>query len=161
MKIAIISDTHDNLATLNQAIDWINKEKIDLLIHCGDVCSQKTLEILIKKFEKPIHLVLGNADDKNLKKTRKNVRIWGKTGEIEVAKKKISFTHFPEEAKKIIRSNKYNLVFYGHTHRPWERKKNKCRVVNPGNLAGIFYKATFAVYDTENDKLELKILERL
>jgi predicted phosphodiesterase len=34
-------------------------------------------------------------------------------------------------------------------------------LVNPGNLAGMFYKATFAIYETKTDKLELKILETL
>jgi len=34
-------------------------------------------------------------------------------------------------------------------------------LANPGTLAGMFSKATFAVYDTSTNNLELKILERL
>ena len=34
-------------------------------------------------------------------------------------------------------------------------------MINPGELAGQFYKPTFAVYDRTTEKLELKILERL
>ncbi len=72
---------------------------------------------------------------------------------------KIAFCHFPDQAKKLAESGKYDLVFYGHTHKPWEEVINGCRVINPGTLAGMFYKATFAVYDTESGKLELKLLE--
>jgi hypothetical protein len=34
-------------------------------------------------------------------------------------------------------------------------------MVNPGELAGQFYKPTFAVYDTDTSLLELKILEKI
>ena len=57
--------------------------------------------------------------------------------------------------------SQFNLVFHGHTHKAWEEKINETRMINPGELAGQFYKPTFAIYDTETDKLELKILERL
>jgi hypothetical protein len=34
-------------------------------------------------------------------------------------------------------------------------------MINPGELAGQFYKPTFALYDTETNSIELKILEKL
>jgi len=53
----------------------------------------------------------------------------------------------------------YDLIFYGHTHRPWTEKYNGLELINPGNLAGQINKASFAIYDTKSNKLELKILE--
>ena len=86
----------------------------------------------------------------------------------EFNKKRIAFTHFPDVAKKLAQSGKFDLVFYGHTHRPWDEKvisrdgKNiECHMINPGELAGQFYKPTFAVYDTTSGSLELKILEKI
>ena len=35
MKIAIISDTHNNWPNFKKAIEWIKKEKIKLILHCG------------------------------------------------------------------------------------------------------------------------------
>jgi hypothetical protein len=70
--------------------------------------------------------------------------------------KKIAFTHFPEIARKLSETKKYDIVFYGHTHKPWEENIGKTRMVNPGNLAGIFYKATFAIYN--DGKLKLIII---
>jgi uncharacterized protein len=69
--------------------------------------------------------------------------------------------HYPEIAKKLAESGNYDAVFYGHTHRPWEETIGSCRLVNPGELAGQRYKPCFAIYDTETDKLELKILEKM
>ena len=90
-------------------------------------------------------------------------------GGIAAEGKKIGIVHFPGEAKKMAQSGKFDLVFYGHTHRPWDEKVpvlsgaegDGCHMINPGELAGQFYKPTFAIYDTETGKLELKILEKL
>ena len=167
MKIAIIADTHDNLATLEKALNWMKENKIKEIIHCGDVCSPGVLLELSKMFEGKIHLVFGNVDgDKysmmKMKEQGKlpNVTIYGDFGEIELASKKIAFVHKPIFTQ-VADTSKYDLIFYGHSHQPWEEKRGSCKLVNPGTLAGLFYKATFAVYDTEKDKLELKILEKL
>lgn len=153
MKIAIIADTHDNLANIKRIVKWLNKEKISLILHCGDVASRDTLDKMNKLFRSEIKFVRGNADHdlENLQEVK----------EIEVGGKKIAFTHFLEKAEDLAVTGKYNLVFYGHTHRPWEEKVGNCRLVNPGEAAGQYNKATFAVYDAVSDKLELKILEKL
>ena len=36
MKIAVMSDTHDNIWNLEDALAIIKDEKADLIIHCGD-----------------------------------------------------------------------------------------------------------------------------
>jgi hypothetical protein len=160
MKLAIFSDTHDNLATLKQALDWLAKEKIEEIIHCGDLANPDTLDFLIKNFSGPINLARGNADNPELA-SRSRVKLWGEYGEVVVEGKKLAFTHFPEKALELAKNSRSDFVFYGHTHKPWEEKIGSTRLVNPGNLAGIVYRATFATYDTASDKLELKILEKL
>ena len=62
---------------------------------------------------------------------------------------------------KLAESGKYDFVFYGHNHKPWIEEIGETFLANPGTLAGLFNKATFAILDTENKKLELKILERV
>ena len=169
MKIAIISDTHDNLNNFEKAVSWLKKRKIKTIIHCGDVCAPAVLKKAAENFSGRIHLVFGNADgdrfgmaEKVYTKQMPNVVIHNNDlGEIELEEKKIAFCHFPKFAQGLAATGKYDLVFYGHTHKPWEEKVGQCRLVNPGELAGLFYKATFAVYDFKKDKLELKILERL
>ena len=153
MKFAIISDTHDNFANITKAINWIKKEKIELILHCGDICRQETMADMQKLFPGEIKFVRGNGDydldDVPLEM------------EVLVDDKKVFMNHYPEVAKKAAKSGNYDLVFYGHTHKPWEEKVGKCRLVNPGELAGQRFKACFAIYDTQTEKLELKILEKL
>ncbi|MCX6720702.1 MAG: metallophosphoesterase [Candidatus Staskawiczbacteria bacterium] len=161
MKIAVVSDTHDNWGNFEKAIDWVKKEKISLILHCGDIASQETIDKAVKYFSGgEIKFVKGNADyELDLPEKM----------ELELNGKKISFCHFPNVAKKLAQSGEFDLVFYGHTHRPWDEKvacpelsrRRECHMINPGELAGHFYMASFAVYDTETGKLELKILEKL
>ncbi len=153
MKIAIISDTHDNLANIKKIVNWLNKEKINLLLHCGDINSQDAINEIDNNFNGEAKFVRGNADI--------SINELKEIGELEIKNKKIVFTHFSNKAHSLAESGKYNLVFYGHTHKPWEEKVGDCRLVNPGEAAGQYNKATFAVYNIVSDKLELKIIERL
>ncbi len=168
MKIAIISDTHDNVANLKKAADYIKKEKIKTIIHCGDIFKPETIKEGLKGFEGKIHLIFSPADADFSKIPRdsfrdiKGVKVCEEFGEIKIKKGPlIAFCHFPEIVGKLAQTQKYNLIFFGHTHQPWESRIGKSRLVNPGNLAGLFYKATFATYETKNDKLELILLEKL
>lgn len=167
MKFAIISDTHDNLANFKKAVAFMRKNRIKIGIHCGDITAPATLKETLQDFKGKFHIVFGNVDGDRFRITKLSfeslpqIKVWGELGELEIGGKKIAFLHNPEFAKGLASTQKYDLVFYGHTHKPWEEKIGRTRLVNPGNLAGLFYKATFAVYNTKTGKLELKILEKL
>jgi putative phosphoesterase len=188
MKIAIFSDSHDNVPNLEKALEWLKSQDVKVIIHCGDLCNPATLSnVIVPNFSGQIHLIHGNVSDrKSLEKVAleiENVKLHGDFGELVLDQKKIAFVHKPEEARQLAETGKYDLVFYGHSHKPWveqlqikvdqtadkhgeisARQRNLSKsvlLVNPGTLAGLFYKATFALYDTKTDKLELKILERL
>lgn len=160
MKFAIVSDTHDNMATFNKSISFLNAQKISTMLHCGDICNQDTIDEVVKNFKGKIYFVRGNGDF-GLDEVPEKL-------EIELGGKRIFMNHYPEISKVAAETGKYDLAFYGHTHRPWEEQVGTstgsgrvCRLVNPGELAGQRYKPCFAIYDTETDKLELKILELL
>jgi len=167
MKIAILSDSHDNWVNLKKAVSYINKHKIPIMIHCGDVCAPSTLMEMTKLFKgKEIHLAKGNVDGdiegfKTVTKKYKKLKYHGNTGKVEIDGLTIVFCHFPNVAKKIAQSNKYDLVFYGHTHMPWQEKIGKTTLYNPGTVGGLFSKATFAIFDTETQKAELILLEKI
>ena len=165
MKIAIISDSHDNLENLKIFFDFAKKEKTDKIIHCGDLTDLQTLKYLASNFSGEVFLADGNVDvdfiEKDKVKKYANVKLVGKTGNLEFDSIKIGFCHYPEDAEKLAETGVFDHVFYGHTHKPWQEKRGKAILSNPGTLAGMFYKATFAVLDTKTNKLELKILEAL
>ena len=62
MKIAIISDLHDNLATLDLFFKIAKEEKIEKIICCGDVGNLESLSYLSSSFTGEISLVYGNAE---------------------------------------------------------------------------------------------------
>ncbi len=166
MKIAIISDTHDNVPNLEKALAWMKKNKIEQLIHCGDLCAPSIIiNTLGPDFSGPIHMVFGNVEDRDktpeLAKNFSQIIHYGDKGEFEIDGKKIVVVHYPHLAKELAEAGKYDLVFYGHNHKPWEETVGKTKLVNPGTLAGLFQRATFAVYDTKSDELELKVLDQM
>jgi len=166
MKFAIISDSHDNLPNIYKALDYIKKQDITTMIHCGDVCAPAVMKEIAEKFNGTMHLCFGNVDGDRekmhqLKKNLANLTIHGEIGELELADKKIAFNHYPEEAKDLASSKKYDLVFYGHNHKAWEETVGETLLLNPGTLAGLFAKATFAIYDTGTNKAQLILLEKI
>jgi len=179
MKIAIISDIHNNETNLKKVLDFCGREKIETIICCGDLASQETLDFMndnfwkgsstSKEVELPhpvIHYVFGNMDNDQLQDFKfvekyKNTFIYKNFGEIEIENNQIGFIHFPREAKEMAESGKYDFVFYGHTHKPWTEKIGNCTLLNPGNVTGDFYPPTFAVWDTTNNNFELKRIHDL
>lgn len=174
MKIAIISDVHDNIPNLKKVLDYCAENKIEKIICCGDLATLETLDFLNDNFKGEIFFTFGNMDNDYLKSyhfkkldssTRycslgmtyvyKKTKIFKEEGEAEIDGRKIGFVHFPRIAKGMCRAGKYEKVFYGHTHKPFTEKINGCEMLNPGNVAGQFYPATFAVWNTEDDKFEL------
>ena len=161
MKIAIISDIHDNLPNLKKVLDYCAQNSVEKIICCGDLASLETLDYLNDNFKGEIFFAFGNMDDAYLKNypfennQYKNTKIFKDFGETEIKKKKIAFIHFPREASELCETGKYDFVFYGHTHKPWTEIINKCTLLNPGNVANQYYSPTFAIWNTEDNKFEL------
>ena len=166
MKIAIISDVHNNEVNLEKSLVLSKKEGIENLICCGDLASRETLDFLADNFSGNIYLVFGNMDDEHMGDFKyvdnyRNVSIFAEFGELEFDKKKIAFVHYPDIAKKLARSGKYSFVFYGHTHKPWEEMIGQCKMLNPGCVTGDRFQPTFAIWDTENNDFRLVLLNEI
>lgn len=164
MKVVIVSDTHEGISNLEKFVSFAKKEKIKHLIHCGDANNKEKLKVLINAFEGEIFYVFGNADiEEQILELKDNpkIKIFKSFGEVKMDKLKIAFCHYPEKAEKLCKTKKYDFVFYGHTHKPWMRQIGDCILANPGNLAGLYYMATFAILDTKARTLSLRILDEI
>lgn len=188
MKIAIISDIHDNLVNLKKCLDWCTTVGVSKLICCGDVTNQKTLRFLANAFSGQVFLVRGNVDSWNdeIATDYDHLHLLDREGgTIELEGKKIGACHEPHLVDKLISREHPEVIFYGHTHQPWSafargsvdkdvfekttsadqrsslKREGKTLLINPGTLGGMFTKATFAIYDPADGSLELKILESL
>ncbi|EKE25891.1 MAG: hypothetical protein ACD_5C00008G0002 [uncultured bacterium] len=177
MLIAIISDTHDNLANLKKVLDYCRENKIEKLIHCGDLAEIETLDYIKENFSGDIFWTFGNMDRGHAADypfadgKYRSINIFSKHGEVEIANKKIAFVHFPEYARSLAEEGRYDYVFYGHTHKPWteriqgENKMNgnikECEMLNPGNVANQYYSPTFAIWNTLDYKFQLILVNGL
>ncbi|MFH0804682.1 MAG: YfcE family phosphodiesterase [Patescibacteria group bacterium] len=167
MQIAIVSDSHDNLPNIEKALKFLSAQQVGTLIHCGDVCAPATLKFFATHFGGQIHLCFGNVDGDRYNMTRlayeelQNVKIHGDVGELVVGGKQLAFVHYPYMAKGLAAEAKYDFVFYGHDHKPWEETVGRTRMVNPGNVANIFYPPSMAILDTATGKLSLTLINDL
>jgi uncharacterized protein len=160
MKIAIISDIHDNIANLKKFLEWCGKNNIEKIICCGDLTNGDTLLFLVAAFFGEIFLVRGNADnyDEDELVAYQNITYGKRTAVWEIGGQTIGACHEPFLIDEVLGKGKCQAVFYGHTHKPWIEEKDGARIINPGTLGGVFYRASFAVWDTTMPVPELKIL---
>jgi len=164
MKIAIISDTHNHQPNLDWFLSYLRNKPVDLLIHCGDICSFDYLKYLNSQIELPIYIAFGNCDfDKEkILSAKENGEFLNCSffdiGFLKLKNKRLSFLHQLESHNLNQLIKKSDVIFYGHTHQPDIQEQGKCLIINPGNLAGLFYRPSFAFYDLEQNKPELKIL---
>ncbi|MGD9949954.1 MAG: YfcE family phosphodiesterase [Desulfobulbus sp.] len=154
MRIAVLSDSHDQIPNLHLAVQKANQAQADILIHCGDLISPFMLRYL-HAFNGPVHLIYGNnAGDQHLisarcGKTFTNIQHHGTHGSITVRGWRIAFIHYPELARELARSDKYHLVCYGHNHIFHSERLGDCLLVNPGDLLGKDEIPSFALVDLE------------
>jgi putative phosphoesterase len=157
MKIGIISDTHDNINKIKEAISLLKEREIKNLIHLGDYCSPFSMPLL--QMEK-VYAIFGNNDGDKLMLQKKaneyGFSIVNSPISITIEGRKIAVMHEPYEIEAFRKSGIYDIVFHGHTHESYIKKEPL--TVNPGELCGYLSgKATFAIVDLET--LECEIVE--
>lgn len=164
MKIAVISDIHDNAHNLVMALEQLKDYDIEEIIFLGDFCGAAIARMLSAAPVK-VRAIFGNNDGDKSMITKfacqewSNLEIWFDVfDKIEIDGRKIFLSHYPMLARPMAKSGDFDAVFYGHNH-----LKNKdmiwdCLVLNPGEVGA--YKtwiATFAIYDTKIN--DAKIIE--
>jgi len=164
MIIGLISDTHDNLPMVEKAVERLNMEKVELVLHAGDYVAP----FVIPKF-KALNCrligVFGNNDgDHELLKKRfsetVNCEVRGRFAEIDVDGFKIALLHGDETEllNALVNHGGFDAVVHGHSHANITQKNGKTLVVNPGETCGYLTgKATIALLDTV--KREARIVE--
>ena len=158
MKLAIVSDTHDNLQTLELALPDLREA--DAVLHCGDICSPFTLKRLVEGVAgKPVHVVWGNNDgDRRMLAAvateAGNVVLHGEFADFDLSGFRIAMSHYPHVARAVAAGNRHALVCYGHNHQATEERVGETLLLNPGELCGVLTgRATFVVLDTDTGEV--------
>ena len=132
MKILIVSDTHRMDENLKLVIE--QEKPLDMLIHLGDA---EGSEMFIPEWVNPeceMQMVRGNNDFfSSLDRER----------EIEIGPYQVLLTHGhyynvslgTEQLVEDARDRGFDIVMYGHTHRPYFDSSHGIVVLNPGSLS--------------------------
>jgi putative phosphoesterase len=161
MKVAILSDTHDNIWKLGELLEDVRRSGAEALLFCGDLCAPFTLKQIGEGFDGPVHVVQGNNDGDVLLLARiagslDNVTWHGPFAYLEFDGRVVALNHYPQLARDQALSGQYDLVCYGHDHTANVEVHGKSLLVNPGEAMGRFGKSTYAVYDTASGSAELR-----
>ena len=136
MKIGIISDTHDNVPRIKEAVALFNERGVGLVIHAGDYIAPFAVAPL-GELECEYVGVFGNNDGEKLGLSKiSQGRINVHPHFVEFGGKKILILHEPGELAALIKSQIYDIVIYGHTHDPVIEEHGKTLVINPGECGG-------------------------
>jgi len=162
MRITIISDIHDNIWSLEAALEMVKDSEV--LICCRDLCSPFIVDLMADGFPKELHMVFGNNDGdqyritNNANKYNGRVKIHGEFAELRLGGKRIGVNHYPQIARAIAESSEYDVVCYGHDHIFKIEKVKNTLLINPGAIMGydgVHKKdipSTFVIYDIGTGK---------
>ena len=164
MLIGAISDTHDNLPLIEKAVQILNEQKVELVLHAGDYVAGFVIPKLAK-LNCPLIGVFGNNDgdhellNKRFSETA-NCTIHDRFTQLTIEGYRISLLHGHETEllNAIIGSGYFDAVIHGHSHNKGIEQKGKTLSINPGELCGYLTgKSTLAILDTV--KREARIIE--
>ena len=162
MKIGLISDTHDNIPICNKLIPYFLEEKIEVLIHCGDIISPFMKRVFIPLHDAGVKMygVFGNNDgerDGLANTVGKIMDLSPDFFEVELDNKKfLIIHHLPESLiQSIAASQRFDYIVKGHLHKKRDEKVGKTRIINPGEACGYLSgNASIAILDTIQNSLQ-------
>lgn len=155
MKVAVISDIHDQLGNLERALRLVRESGAGVLLFLGDLCAPFTLVQLAEGFAGPVHVVFGNNDGDTFQITQvagkyPQVTLHGQLAELEIDGRRLALNHYPAIARRLAESGAYDAVFSGHDHRRYQHQIGKTLWANPGEIMGRYGQPGFGLYETTN-----------
>ena len=159
MLIAVASDAHDNIWSLERALSDMRGRAAEALLFLGDFCAPFALAQMAEGFAGPIHAVFGNNDgDPMLLATiagrHAHVKLHGQMAELELGGRRVALNHYPQIARRLAESGAYDAVFSGHDHQRALQTVGRTLWANPGEVMGRYGKPSWGLYDTGSGRFE-------
>ncbi|TNF91489.1 MAG: metallophosphoesterase [Gammaproteobacteria bacterium] len=169
MKIAVVSDSHDDRARFRQATLQAKENGAEAILHCGDIVAPSTL-MESKAAGLPVHAIHGNNTGDLVMMSHvtnrpdSHLNYYGQDAELELHSRKIFLVHYPHYARAMARTGEYDIVCYGHDHHYHEEwlanmTGNKTLLLNPGSVAGLDGPASFMMLDLDTMSVQKKLVE--
>jgi putative phosphoesterase len=165
MKVCIVSDSHDNRPLLAAAVADAKARGAQAVMHCGDVVAPTALRVL-QALGLPVHVIHGNNEGDTYamfmlaQEPESVIYYHGQDAGLNLAGRRIFLVHYPHYAHAMATTGDWDLVCCGHDHRPAIKsidnvKGGRTLLVNPGTVAGIGPRATYALGDLESMAFEI------
>ncbi len=160
MRIAVISDSHDNVENLKKAVVCANERNCEHLFHLGDIVSPLAAGVL-KGFNGKINAVFGNCDGDKIGLMRVISDLGGDINtspvKINLEQKLFVLMHAPVLIDQLAGSVDY--ILYGHLHKHEISEKNNTVIINPGETAGLSEEPGMVFLDLSTGDIEtIKLL---
>ncbi|WP_331017658.1 metallophosphoesterase [Candidatus Deferrimicrobium sp.] len=159
MKVGILSDSHDHRDAAAGALLLFRAERVGMVLHLGDVCSPVVLAGYADR-SIPFLGVFGNCDADRDGLQQATGGAFRQGPHIEaVDGRKILLAHSYDQLQgELSGQGRFDLVLFGHTHRPLTMRVGKALVLNPGEACGLVRgKNTCAIVDLAT--MEPRIVE--
>ncbi len=166
MKIAIISDIHENFHNLILALRRAKQEQAEYIICLGDLMNTGIAKVMSIQ-DVPVYMIWGNNDGEKVEimqtscREDSNLQVSINVYDfLELDGRKLFLSHYDDLAIPMAKSGLYDAVFYGHNHTAKKEMIGNTLVLNPGEVCaqktGI---SNMAIYDTKNNEAEILKLE--
>jgi putative phosphoesterase len=136
-RLGVISDSHGHVPYTLDAVRMLESLKVNLVVHCGDVGSP-AIPPLLSAWR--THYVLGNVDYDE-EAIGESIReaghvLHGRFGSLEIERVPVAFLHGDDANvfRETVRSGRWQLVCFGHTHQASLERHGPTWLLNPGAL---------------------------
>lgn len=152
MKVGIMSDSHDNVPRIKQAMELFREEGVGYIIHAGDLVAPFAVKAM-SSTPAPIFAVYGNNDGERvgIQAAFQGIgQITPQVGIVACDSVKFAVMHEPYNLRhELITRKLVQVAVYGHTHEKAMYNQNGILIINPGESGGwVSGHATVAVFDT-------------
>ncbi|MBU4332092.1 YfcE family phosphodiesterase [Patescibacteria group bacterium] len=167
MKLGVISDTHGEIEKIKKVLEIFKKRSVEMIIHAGDMDRVRNLEVF-QGIGVPLKMAIGNIDEEPVLYPPKAKELgldfeMNSFLNVEAGERRLFLFHgnvlggLEQVFDTLITSRKYDVIIYGHTHKPRNEYKDNVLILNPGSLQSIQLgiKDSAAVYDTETNKAKI------
>jgi putative phosphoesterase len=167
MNVGIISDTHDNVPAIQDAMDVFEDRGVETVVHCGDFVAPPAVRHLEREGI-DVHAVRGNNDGERegLVSAFENLQggaLHGRFAELELGGREFAVLHGEDKPliEALADSGEYDYVLHGHWHVREHRNVDGTTVINPGGHFPTIPEEhrTVAVVETDSDSVEFVDVE--
>jgi putative phosphoesterase len=138
LMIGILSDTHDNVDAIRQAVRIFQNAACSLIIHAGDFVAPFAAREL-GAAGIPVQAVYGNCDGEK-HGLAEAIKPFGTIQEpplvLQIEGRSVLVVHKDMDVRKLIRAAGQSIIIFGHTHRSEVRRAGRTLLVNPGEVGG-------------------------